>query len=134
MAFRREGSHVEVALVCVGEAQRWQLPKGIVDPGESPETTAVRETLEEAGLETQIVAPLSTVEYWYVGTDSSDGARVRFHKFVHFFLLEATGGDVANHDWEIEEARWFPLEEALERIAFKSERKVLAEAAGLLNS
>jgi 8-oxo-dGTP pyrophosphatase MutT (NUDIX family) len=57
---------------------------------------------------------------------------VRFHKRVHFFLLEYARGDVANHDREVNEARWVPLEEATERLAFANEREVLAEAASLL--
>lgn len=135
VAFRRANTEVQVALVCVGEKRRWQLPKGIVDPGESPETTAARETLEEAGLETSIVAPLSTIEYWFVGDAREEGEtiRVRFHKHVHFFLLEATGGDVARHDSEVVEARWFSLDDAEREIAFASERKVLLEARALLD-
>lgn len=134
VVFRRRGSHVDVAIVRVGEGDRarWQLPKGIVEEGESPELTAQREVREESGVEAQLVAPLRTIEYWYVGDEP--GGRVRYHKFVHFYLFEYERGDVADHDHEVAEARWASLDEAGELLAFRSEREVLAEAAELLKS
>jgi 8-oxo-dGTP pyrophosphatase MutT (NUDIX family) len=133
VAFRRDAPNdtALVALVCVGSEHRWQLPKGIVEPGESPEATAIREVREEAGIETSLVAPLETVEYWYVGTQRG-GERVRYHKFVHFFLLAYERGDVRDHDAEVEEARWVTAEEAVGLLAFKSEQRVMREALALL--
>jgi len=121
----------EVALIRVGPQQRWQLPKGIVDEGESPELTAVREVREETGISARLVAPLEVIEYWYVG-DDRDGRRTRFHKFVHFFLLEYEGGDVSQHDHEVDEARWVSVAEAERMLAFGSERKTMAQAIALL--
>src|SRR5689334_24183371 len=69
----------EVALIRVGPQQRWQLPKGIVDEGESPELTAVREVREETGINARLVAPLEVIEYWYVG-DDRDGRRTRLDR------------------------------------------------------
>ena len=132
VVFRRRDERVEVALIRVGDKSRWQLPKGIVDEGESPEVTAVREVREEAGVDAELIAPIETVEYWYVGTEHG-GERVRFHKFVHFFLLEYRSGDVRDHDREVEEARWVPLGEAEAMLSFASERKVLARARELLS-
>ena len=126
------GRPTEVALIRVGPSGRWQLPKGIVDEGESPELTAVREVREEAGVHAHLVGPLEVIEYWYVG-DDRDGKRVRFHKFVHLFLLEYEGGDVAQHDHEVEEARWVALPEAEAMLAFGSERKAMARARALLD-
>ena len=130
VAFRRARTRVEVVLICVGARRRWQLPKGIVDEGESPELTAVREVREEGGIDAELVAPLETVEYWYQALDR--GERVRFHKFVHFFLLEYRGGDPADHDHEVIEARWVPLADAGGMLAFPNERAVLRKAAELL--
>lgn len=123
----------EVALVKVGPKGRWQLPKGIVDDGEAPEETAIREVREEAGVDARLVAPIEVIEYWYVGNDRG-GDRVRFHKFVHFFLLEYLEGDVADHDFEVEEARWIALEDAADKLAFESERKTMRRAIELIGA
>jgi len=128
VAFRRRESAVDVALVSVGDQRRWQLPKGIVDDGESPEVTAVREVREEAGIHSTLVAPLESIEYWYVA--ASEG--VRYHKRVYFFLLEYERGDVQDHDEEVNEARWVPIDEALEMLAFKNEREIVSKARALV--
>lgn len=126
VAYRRSGATTEVALVRVGEQPRWQLPKGLVDSGERPEQAAVREVREETGIEAELVGPLDTIEYWYVDRWSADRARV--HKRVHFFLLRYRGGDVADHDQEVHEAKWFEIGEAAKALAFESERRVVARA------
>jgi len=65
VAFRWKDSEPEIAIVSVKPKLRWQLPKGIVDPGESPKETAVREVKEEAGVETDLLSLIETIEYWY---------------------------------------------------------------------
>jgi 8-oxo-dGTP pyrophosphatase MutT (NUDIX family) len=130
VAFRRTADGIDVALVSVGTPARWQLPKGLVDPGETPEVTALREVHEEAGIEATLVSPLDTVEYWYVGHRGKQ--RVRFHKFVHFFLMEYQSGQLSDHDHEVNEARWVGIEEAQTMLAFKGERQAVAQAAMLL--
>jgi 8-oxo-dGTP pyrophosphatase MutT (NUDIX family) len=133
VAFRRVDDAVQVALVRPRGTERWQLPKGLVDPGESPEVTARREVREEAGVDAEVVAPIEEVQYWYVGTDR-DGVRVRFHKSVHFYLLAFRGGDVRDHDHEVDEARWVALDEATELLAFRNEKAVVEKAARLITS
>lgn len=126
VAFRQTGAGVEVAIVAVNPSRRWQLPKGIIDAGETPEIAAVREVREEAGIETALLELIEKVEYWYVGNHKSE--RVRFHKFVYFYLLKYLGGDVSDHDHEIAEARWVKVDEAIEMLAFKSEKDVVSKA------
>lgn len=135
VVYRRnsKGRGVEVVLIAVGTAaggRRWQLPKGIVEKGESPEDAALREAREEGGVEAALIAPIETVEYWYYS--GALPARIRYHKVVHFFLLQYQSGDVRDHDDEVEEARWVPVNEATEMLAFKNERRVLEQAARLL--
>jgi len=126
VAFRWQDSKPEIAIVSVKPKLRWQLPKGIVDPGESPEVTAVREVREEAGVETERLGLIETIEYWYRSV--KHGKPIRYHKFVHFYLLQYRSGDVADHDHEIEEARWVSFDEAIEMLDFKSEREVVEKA------
>ena len=128
--FRQQGSRIEVALISVGRKGRWQLPKGLVESGEPPEATAVREVREEAGVETELVAPIETIEYWYQAREG--GAPVRFHKRVHFYLLRYVAGDVADHDHEVHEARWAEIAEAREALAFDNEKRVVARAAQMI--
>jgi 8-oxo-dGTP pyrophosphatase MutT (NUDIX family) len=119
-----------VALISVGERRRWQLPKGLVGAGERVERAALREVREETGLEAEVLAPIETVEYWYVSTER--GARVRFHKFVHFFLLRHAGGRLSDHDHEVNEARWFEIAEARDALAFANEKRVVERAQEMI--
>jgi 8-oxo-dGTP pyrophosphatase MutT (NUDIX family) len=130
VAFRWKESRPEVAIVCMKPKLRWQLPKGIVDPGETPQVTAVREVREEAGVETDLIKLIETIEYWY--RSIKYGKPVRYHKFVHFYLLKYRSGEVSNHDHEVEEARWVSLDEAIEMLDFKSERDVAEKARAMI--
>ena len=129
---RREGSGSEILIIQVVPERRWQLPKGIVDDGETPEVSAFREVREETGAVAEIVGPIETIEYWYFSNHK--GERVRYHKFVHFFLMNFQSGDVADHDDEVAEARWVNLDEAGRMLAFKSEREVVEKAAQMINA
>ena len=104
----------------------WGLAKGGIERGETREDAALREVREETGLEATIEADLGDTRYIYVWED------VRIRKRVHFFLMRHTGGDVDDRDDEMEEVRWFPLERARKRAAYRGERDVLARAAELL--
>lgn len=130
VAFRWNDSEPEVAIVRVKPKLRWQLPKGIVDEGESPQVTAVREVREEAGVETELIKLIETIEYWYRSVKY--GKPIRYHKFVHFYLLEYKSGEVSDHDHEVEEARWVSMEEAIEMLDFKSEREVVGKAREMI--
>jgi 8-oxo-dGTP diphosphatase len=130
VAFRWKDSEPQIAIVSVKPKLRWQLPKGIVDSGESPQVTAVREVREEAGVETELIKLIETIEYWYRSVKY--GKPVRYHKFVHFYLLEYKSGDVADHDHEVEESRWVSFDEAMEMLDFKNERDVVEKARNMV--
>jgi len=111
-------------LVLVGRArpERWSIPKGTPIPGETLEETALREVREETGLTVRILEPLGEITYWF----SARG--VRHHKTVHFFLLESTGGNIEDHDWENDFVAWLPEDEALRRMTFASEVTIVRRA------
>ena len=130
VAYREVEGNLQIALISVGEAGRWQLPKGTPGRGESNEQTALREVREETGLDTELVEPLDKIEYWfYVPGKNSP---VRIHKYVYFYLLRYVSGDVQDHDHEVNEARWVDIRQAEAMLAFESEKKVLAKARQIL--
>src|SRR5919197_631833 len=95
------------------------LPKGGANPGETPEQTAVREVREETGINASVRRPLGDVRYWY-----RRGGR-RVFKTVHFFLCDFVSGSTADHDHEVDEARWIPLAEARTALSYPGERALI---------
>ena len=98
------------------------LPKGHLEDGESAADAALREVREEAGVVGRLVDRLGDVRYWYM----RDGRRIA--KVVSFFLLEYVSGDVADHDREVEHARWLALERAARELTYKGERDMASRA------
>jgi 8-oxo-dGTP pyrophosphatase MutT (NUDIX family) len=98
------------------------LPKGHPDGSESPVQAALREVREEAGVEAEVVDSLGQVRYWY-----QRGGR-RIAKVVEFFLLSYISGDVADHDHEVEYARWVPAIEAATTLTYAGERDMVRKA------
>ena len=98
------------------------LPKGRGQPGESEEQTATREVREETGVEARILGRLGNVEYWY----RRSGLRV--FKTVGYYLCDYVSGDTADHDEEVDEARWIPLERARTELSYPGERRIIERA------
>ncbi len=117
---------IEVLLIHRPRHDDWSLPKGKCKRGESAVECAIREVREETGLTAEIEDSLGDTKYFYVWED----ARIR--NTVHFFLMRHTGGDTTDRDDEMEEVKWFPLDRALKRAAYRGERDVLKRAADLL--
>lgn len=131
IVYRRRDDHIEVALIARTSPRRriiWALPKGWVEPGETIPDAALREIREETGLTGRLVEPLGQIEYSFYSPE--DNARIQ--KTVHFFLVEFLSGDTADHDHEVDEARWWPLDAALAQMTYQSERQVMEKARGRL--
>ena len=129
MVYRRGDDGIEIVLAARRTRRgdlAWGLAKGGIEADESAEEAAVREVREETGIDAEIEASLGETRYFYVWED------VRIRKTVHFFLMRRTGGDPDDRDDEMEDVRWFPLERALKRAAYRGEREVLGRAAELL--
>ena len=118
---REAHGRLDVAVVRVRD-QILALPKGHPDGDESAAQAAEREVREETGLEAELVEKLGDVRYWY----ARDGDRVM--KIVAFYLFRYRSGSVEDHDHEVEEALWIPLDDAPGRLAYKGEQ-AMAEAA-----
>jgi 8-oxo-dGTP pyrophosphatase MutT (NUDIX family) len=96
------------------------LPKGGPNPGETPEQTAAREVREETGITAAVREPAGDVRYWY-----RRGGR-RVHKTVHFYVCDFVSGSTADHDHEVDEARWIPLASAPAVLSYPGERALVA--------
>jgi 8-oxo-dGTP pyrophosphatase MutT (NUDIX family) len=119
---RGSGDSLEVVIAGRDSDRTWVFPKGTPDGVETIEETALREVREESGLEVEIVAPIGVIDYWF----AVPGERV--HKFVHFFLMRAHGGDVSNHDHEYDHVRWVPVDEARRLLSYDTYREILDRA------
>lgn len=120
VVIRRGERGAEVVLA--GREGMWVLPKGTPDADERIEDTATREVREETGLDVRIVRPIGQIEYWFALP------RKRVHKTVHFYLMEALGGDTSRHDHEYDEVRWVPVDDARRMLTFETYREMLERA------
>ena len=103
----------------------WCLPKGHLENDETLQQAAAREVEEETGIAGRVLTELGTIDYWF----ATDQRRV--HKFVHHYLLEATGGHLTienDPDHEAIDVAWLPLREAHEHLTFPNERRIARQA------
>ena len=128
--YRRYGGALEIALIRV--RNRWSLPKGHIEEGESTAQTAVREVREETGLEGRVSGKLGEIRYTYRGKTGA-GEPLRINKRVYFYLLRYVRGNLLDHDQEVDEARWVPIYQALRELKFPSEKKMVRRALSILS-
>lgn len=138
LVFRETGDLIET-LLCArarpgyhGEDAplTWRLPKGTPERGETVEQTACREVQEETGVHVNVLAPITSIRYFFVGHD--DG--IRYDKTVYFYLMEPMGGSTAEHDAEFDVVEWCSYEEAVDLLEYDNEREVLEAARSLIDS
>lgn len=128
VVFRSLGSEVEIALIKTRNS--WTLPKGLIEKGEKPEIAALREVEEETGLKVELQNPLGSIEYWFYSPEE----KVRYHKKVYFFLFKAIGGDINDHDFEVEEVKFFKPEEALNLVTYSGDKEILKKSLEVIYS
>jgi 8-oxo-dGTP pyrophosphatase MutT (NUDIX family) len=117
-----QGAHEVVVIVPRGK-RALALPKGGPETDEAPERSAAREVREETGITGSVRGELGDVTYWY----RRSGRRV--HKTVRFYLFDYVEGSTDDHDHEVDEARWMPLEEARSALTYPGERDMIERAA-----
>ncbi len=122
VVWRTADGNIEV-VVCGRVDGLRMLPKGTPNEGEAIEQTALREVREETGLAVVLGESLGAIEYWFTH------AGVRYHKLVHHWLMEPTGGSLDEHDHEFDIVEWMPIDAAFRALSYVNERRVLATAA-----
>ncbi|MBI4028953.1 MAG: NUDIX domain-containing protein [Candidatus Blackburnbacteria bacterium] len=127
-AYRQSSSNTEWLLIKPTGKNRWQLPKGWIDKGETSREAALREVHEESGVEGELGEKVDTITIFF----AENGERVI--KKVDFYLVKYLKDTKEGHDWETEEVVWLPYEAAFEKLTFKSEKEVLKKANEMLLS
>ncbi|MBZ4422540.1 NUDIX hydrolase [Myxococcus sp. RHSTA-1-4] len=131
VVIRESAGTWEVAVIRPHGRPLWALPKGHVDPGESPEQTASREVHEETGLTATLIAPLGEIRYVY----QFRGQRI--FKRVHFFLFryqEGVLGPLPGPRVEVDEVRWVPMTQLVPMLGYKGEKAVASRAVRWMRS
>jgi 8-oxo-dGTP pyrophosphatase MutT (NUDIX family) len=129
VVYRQTDDGVDVLICKDAGYHKWVLPKGLVRKNEEYDETAVREVREEVGVDARIVTPLGEPEK-YIYTARG----VRVFKSVYYFLMEYVSGSEQDHDAEMEQVKWVPLNEAMDIVAYKETRTVLKRAQEFLES
>lgn len=129
VVFKKENGSTFILVSQHSGHHGWVFPKGFIGDkkaGESKEETAIREVKEETGVDGKIIKPLTPVTYWF----QMDGEK--HQKTVYYFIMEYVGGDIADHDWEMEDVEWLLPAEVEKRLSFKSDKKVWEEAKTII--
>lgn len=129
VAFRYQGDqkqldNIQIALIATNGGQRWQLPKGRLEAGESALQAAIREVEEETGLVTTCERFLTTIEYRYIDTYGKASPE-QVIKRVDFYLLRVVGGELSDSSFEVDGVAWRTPAEALSQLTFESEQKCI---------
>lgn len=130
VVYRGAGKEVEIVLIYLKSRNVWSLPKGAIERGESQGETALREVEEETGLRAKIVQRIGGISYTFFIKDRDS----RCFKNVDYYLMEFIEGSTDDHDSEVDEVGWFPIDEALEKVIYKGDREIIKKAREILLS
>lgn len=126
--FRRHEGRLQIGLISIRGGRVWALPKGRIEAGETLDQTAQREVMEETGLVGEVLDRIGEISYWFYAKEEG----VKVHKTVHFYLLKYLEGNTDNPSWEVDEARWWFLDEALPVLTYRSEHEIVDQAVEML--
>jgi len=129
VVYRKVNNKVEFLIVQHSGHHRWVLPKGWIDEGETKEQTAVREVKEEAGVDAEIEDYLGEFTIFYTNEQ-----REKVKKTNYFYLMGYQSGDPEkDHGWEVENTAWSSPQEAIVRLSYPGEKKMVEKATTLIS-
>jgi len=131
VVYKRDDTNIKIALVkrlTKRGMHVWCLPKGKVENAETQEMAALREVNEETGIKGEIGKGLGNINYWFYGVED----KLKINKTVHFYLMKYLSQRSELHDSEVEEIRWFEINEAVSVASYKSEKGIIEEAKKIL--
>jgi len=117
----RDGGEALMVLLIHRTKQRdVSFPKGKLDPGESMPQAAVRETLEETGLNIDLGVNLGTVHYAL-----PNGGEKTVQYWAAEVLEDTVHASVFVPNQEVDGLEWVPLEKARKRLSYEADREIL---------
>ncbi len=122
----RKGEDEDLEILLIRVRNRWSFPKGNIERGEPRDKAALREVKEETGVDAEIVEYLGEVDYWY------SMELYRIHKFVYYYLMRYTGGEITPQKEEIDEAKFIPLKEVENLLTYPTDKKIFERALRVL--
>lgn len=130
VVYRRDGQHYKICLIAKKHKSVWALPKGRVDPGETPEETAIREVGEETGHLARIQTLLDQIQYFFYWKENN----TFYHKYVYFFLMPLAEENKFNRDQEADAVRWVTPGEAYRMVTYLNEKEIIRKAMMFFNA
>lgn len=125
--FKRGNNNFSWLIIKPKDTDRWQLPKGKIEKGESSQFAAMREVKEEGGVKVKVLDKIGSSSFFFV----LKGEKI--FKTVAYFLMEWVNDTKKGHDWEVDEAKFFPFDEASKKLTFKDDKNILKKAKTLLD-
>jgi len=127
IVFKKERGEIFILIGQHSGHYGWVFPKGLIGDkkhlkGEGKEETAIREVREEGGVDTKIIEELPEAVFWY----NWKGEKRK--KTVYYFIMEYVGGNIEDHDWEMQAVEWVPFDEVENRLTYESDKKVFRDA------
>lgn len=126
IVFKRGKKSMDILVCQHSQHHGWVFPKGLIDEKETKKEAALREVQEETGVIGKILKSLTPITYQYIYEGE------KHQKTVYYFLMEYVSGDTKDHDWEMENVEWLPIEEVEKRLTYSSDKQVWKEAEKLL--